>query len=175
MLQLCFRSWPHDANTNKEASGYQDNWSTGNRKDSELLQASWTVAMLAWFLLGAQSYFLFPIPKLPRLADTQAQSTDPNYTDWVVESTMGGMEKGKWSSVTHTIDILCHVGGNWIFILVRIIFTWELMWLQALESGCIILFLLFIVASVNLESWIFLDPWIEVFTISFGSKDLAIW
>lgn len=42
------------------------------------------------FSLGAQSYFLLPIPKLPRLADTQAQATE-----LVLEYAMGGMENGE--------------------------------------------------------------------------------
>lgn len=45
--------------------------------------------------VGAQSYFLLPIPKLHRLADSQAQATDPDFTDLVVEYAMGGMENGE--------------------------------------------------------------------------------
>lgn len=105
LLQLCFRSWPHDANTNREASGYPDNWSTGNRKGAALPQGIRLWPCPLAFTEGTQSYFLLPILQLPSIAHTQAQVTDPDFADLVVEYGMNGMKKGEWSFFTLIVHV----------------------------------------------------------------------
>lgn len=127
------------------------------------------------FSLGTQSYFPLPFPTLPRLADTQAEATALDFTDLIVEYGMGGMRNGEWSLLSNT-DSPCHLGDNWI------LYWWDPhsceSWLDYKlwsQDASIHLCVLFILVSLDLESWIFLDPWLEVFIICFGSKDLAVY